>query len=124
MNINEVSKEIHKNNVEKGFWDNPRNTGEILMLVVSELSEALEADRKNIRCTLLDGQKKDLMFEVGDSYKMEFQSDVKDTFEDEIADAAIRLLDLAVGLNIDLEWHIKAKMRYNSLRPHMHGKKY
>ena len=47
-----------------------------------------------------------------------------EAFEFEIADAMIRLMDISVGLGIDLEWHIKAKMKYNAMRPHMHGKKY
>lgn len=49
---------------------------------------------------------------------------IKDTFEDEIADAVIRLFDLAKGLGIDLEWHIQQKMEFNKTRERMHGKKY
>jgi NTP pyrophosphatase (non-canonical NTP hydrolase) len=49
---------------------------------------------------------------------------VKDTFEDELADAAIRIFDLAHSKGIDLQKHIEAKMRYNATREHMHGKKY
>jgi hypothetical protein len=33
-------------------------------------------------------------------------------------------MDLAAFRGVDLEGHIKAKMRYNSLRPYKHGKKY
>ena len=47
-----------------------------------------------------------------------------DTFEDEIADAVIRLLDLAAGLGIDLEKHISSKVQYNETRPILHGKSY
>ncbi len=46
------------------------------------------------------------------------------TFEDEAADMMIRVMDLASYLGIDLDAHVKAKMRYNSLRPIKHGKKY
>jgi NTP pyrophosphatase (non-canonical NTP hydrolase) len=49
---------------------------------------------------------------------------VKDTFEDEIADTVIRLLDLSEGLGIDIEKHIRLKLEYNKTRPHKHGKKY
>ena len=49
--INELSQEIHKNAKDKGFYDNvEKNTGELLMLAVSELSEAFEADRKGLHC--------------------------------------------------------------------------
>jgi len=36
----------------------------------------------------------------------------------------IRVMDLAAIKGVNLEMHIKAKMRYNALRPHKHGKKY
>jgi hypothetical protein len=45
--INHLTKCIHQNAVDKGFYDNPRNTGEMLCLIHSEVSEALEADREN-----------------------------------------------------------------------------
>lgn len=45
--LNEISKEINQQNVRKGFHEEPREIGTLLMLVVSELSEALEADRNN-----------------------------------------------------------------------------
>ena len=44
--FNNASTEIYKNNKEKGFWNQPRNVGEMLMLVTSELGEAMEAHRK------------------------------------------------------------------------------
>lgn len=53
-----------------------------------------------------------------------FETDIKDTFEDEIADCFIRLFDLCGRYKIDIESHIKAKMKYNSLREKLHGKKY
>ncbi|MEI2422137.1 hypothetical protein V6O07_17795, partial [Arthrospira platensis SPKY2] len=45
--LNESARIIHKNNKEKGFWDTEKNVGELLMLVVSELGEAMEAHRKS-----------------------------------------------------------------------------
>ncbi len=122
MNINDTAKAIHSINVEKGFWESPRNKGELLMLVVSELAEALEADRKN-RYSL--NNPKDIEALANDEdFNDAFSKHVKDTFEDEIADAVIRLFDMAAGLGIDLESHIEAKLRYNANRPKMHGKKY
>lgn len=77
-NLNKLSKEIHAENVDRGFYDEKRELGTLLMLVVSELSEALEADRKKRHCTIDDFSKNDL------SDKKIFDSFVKDTFEDEI----------------------------------------
>ena len=45
--INELSKQIHENNKAKGFYDSEKNIGEMLALVHSEVSEALECDRKD-----------------------------------------------------------------------------
>jgi len=44
--LNKLAEEIHKNAVDKGFWEKPVEVGTSLMLIVSELGEALEADRK------------------------------------------------------------------------------
>ena len=128
MNIKETATAIHQINKDKGFWDKERNTGELLMLVTSELAEALEADRKGKRA---DKQRLIVLGTHGDKlernlllFKKVFEGDIKDTFEDEIADAVIRLFDLAEGMNIDLEFHIKHKMAYNKTRERLHGKAY
>jgi len=86
---------IHKNAREKGFWDLKRNVGEMLMLITTELAEAMEAHR----------------------------ADDHENFEEEIADACIRLLDLCGGLDIDLEKAMRTKMEFNKTREYMHGKK-
>lgn len=124
--LNLSAEIIWKLNEVKGFWSSQRNVGELLMLVTSELGEAMEAHRKG---SFADWKlyKKQYDFEIKhfpDAEKQCFESFIKDTFEDEIADAVIRLLDLAHGLGIDLEKHINAKVKYNMDRPYLHGKKY
>jgi len=49
MDINNLVKKAHKAAVDKGFYPEGKNKniGELLMLVVSELGEALEAHRNN-----------------------------------------------------------------------------
>ena len=126
--INELAKQIHENSRAKGFYDEPKNTGEMLCLIHSEVSEALEADRKD---NYSDNHYIQEMEAEGytwkdseTSFKSAFEKSVKNTFEDELADIMIRVMDLADFKGIDLEYHIKMKMAYNSLREHKHGKKY
>jgi len=123
MNIQTLQKKIHHINKQKGFWNNERNIGELLMLVTSELGEAIEAHRKGRRADIKEYISN--VVDNGKSFDKEFfQEDIKDTFEDEIADAVIRLLDMAEGLGIDLQFHIDQKIKYNKTREQLHGKKY
>ena len=128
--INELAKMAHENAKSKGFFDDERNIGEMLCLIHSEVSEALEADRKGNYCKSLAflPKKEDLggnsVRTIDQHWKTSFEMKVKDTFEDELADIMIRVMNLAEFKGIDLESHIKAKMRYNSLRERKHGKKY
>ena len=130
--INELTKKVYAANVKKGFWEEPRELGTILMLITSEVVEALEADRKGKFCEVdnenwvIDGNtlREDIETEDIAQFISIFERCVKDTFEDELADTMIRIFDLCGAKDIDLEWHIKQKMRYNETRPFKHGKKY
>lgn len=123
-NLNEISKQFHERAKQKGFWDEKREIGTLLMLVVSELSEALEADRKglNARIDIFDFYFKSDFTDK--QYSELFKDTIKDTFEDEIADTFIRLFDLVGFLGIDIDKHIELKMKFNATREHKHGKAY
>lgn len=92
--LNELCEICHSIAVSKGFWEKERNTGEALMLIVTELAEAMEAHR------------------IQDH----------DNFREEIADAFIRLMDLCGGMKIDIEAEIEKKSNKNKNRPYKHGK--
>lgn len=127
--INQLAKEIHEGNKKRGFYEGEKNIGEMLALIHSEVSEALEADRKG-RYAKLDAYR---ACEVTDdmnetdmhNYKLTcFKDLIKDTFEDELADIVIRVFDLAAYKGIDIEAHIALKLYFNSSRPYKHGKNY
>lgn len=100
MNLVKMSQRINKLN-EKWWFDietgQPlkRNVGELLMLCVSELAEAMEGDRK------------DLMDDKLPQYKM---------FDVEIADTFIRLFDICGARNINIDEIVEAKLAYNAQR--------
>lgn len=114
--LNTLATEIHDNAVKHGFYDKQKEIGTLLMLIVSELGEAINADRAGKHCSI--------KLLPDNIHKQQFEDAVKDTFEDEIADTIIRLLDLCGYLSIDIDKHITEKMRYNANRERLHGKQY
>ena len=119
--LNNSAQIIFQNNKAKGFWDNERNVGELLMLVTSELGEAMEAHRKG---RFAEFEKAETNVRLGGEWDANFKAHIKDTFEDEIADTMIRLFDLCGGFNIDIAAHLYYKLEYNKTRERLHGKKY
>lgn len=145
--MNEISESAHSNAVSKGFYELPESilskmdagdssfsreeiqavkdafVAQRLMLIVSELGEALEANRKKGPAPHIKGLELDLAHGV--DYKEAFVNNyIKDSFEDELADTVIRIGDLSGWLGIDLDTHIALKQKYNSRREKMHGKAY
>lgn len=108
MNINETMVGIHRNAVDKGWWETDRNIGEVIALCHSELSEALEEARKG-------------KFET---YYNELKPDKPEGVYVELADCMIRIMDYCGHIGIDLESVIREKMIYNGSRPYKHGKKF
>lgn len=110
MTINELIKTAHEDAKAKGWWDEERNTGELLMLIVSECGEALEAHRKDMRADLVrfDRQREDHYYKDNPAIAWDrdfpkwFKLYIKDTFEDELADIVIRIADLCGSRNWEL----------------------
>lgn len=116
--LNELASKFHQFQIDAGFTDS--NITQRLMLVVSEISEAFEAYRKdsNANTDLLKKHLND-----GRNYKWAFENSVKDSLQDEIADAIIRLLAFCGENNIDIEKHVALKYKYNQLRGFKYGGK-
>lgn len=105
MDFNELSKEIHENAVKHGFYEDNPSDEHLLCLAICELAEAVEADRNDRHARR--GMFEALMEDEDDKDQQMrwFEDYIKDTVEDEIADAMIRLLDLSAHLRYNLEHH-------------------
>ncbi|MFB5193160.1 MazG nucleotide pyrophosphohydrolase domain-containing protein [Alicyclobacillus fastidiosus] len=92
--IRYIMNEVHQTAVSKGWYEQPVAFTTHIALAHSELSEALEADRKNYG---------------------------EDKIAEELADVLIRTLDMAAAHNLDLAGALVAKMEKNKGRTYRHG---
>ena len=101
--LDDLAEDLHKTAVEKGFW--PEETDDIFiakqcMMIVSEVTEVMEAVRK-------DKGEEEIALET--------------------ADILIRTLDLYAGLveagytTISLDYALQEKANINKQRPEKHG---
>lgn len=97
---------VHQVNRDKGFWDGPRNDGEIVALIHAEASEVLEALREP------------------DVPPGHLDPNVFSAVEEELADIILRVLDFAGARHYKIGPAVQAKLLYNLTRPHKHGKKF
>jgi NTP pyrophosphatase (non-canonical NTP hydrolase) len=130
MTINDMRDKAYANSKSKGFHDEPVEFGTRLALIHSEVSEALEAHRKGGSLSNLEDFKLNYDWRLRNgedeatAFKMAFENHIKDSVGDELSDAMIRIGDLTGLMKIDIQEHVRLKMRYNSMRPHKHGKNY
>lgn len=117
--INYLVNEAHCNAVDKGWWNEERSFGEIIALIHSEASEALEDFR--------NGSKPDEMwyqYKIGGFTAAQLTPEHKPCgIPSELADIVIRVFDACGRYGIDLERAITEKMKYNATRPQRHGGK-
>lgn len=84
---------IHANAVAKGFWAEDHSEEHYLMLAITELSEAVEAHRKG-DWARREAYQDDLHKKFVDFDASLFRLHIKDSVEDELADAIIRIYDM------------------------------
>ena len=182
MNLNKLRDKAYQCAVTHGWHEENLSDEHFLCLVISELMEAVEADRKGMHADIEAFNKYNGYID----FKENFERQIKGTVEEELADACIRLLDLSglrnvdlgevdfddlkcserffdctftesmfflvcnltntdfieshsfdsylrvalmeimgfcVKKDIDISWYFEQKMKYNELRPFMHGGK-
>ena len=104
--LNRLAEQIHLIAVKHGFWEGERTFAEQVVLMHSELSEAIEEDRANHPPVW-----------YGEGGKPE-GADV------ELVDALIRILDTLAARDADIDTLVAEKCDYNNTRPYLHGKRY
>lgn len=104
--LNQLRDEAYATACEHGFHEQKHSSEHFLMLVITEISEAVQADRKGLRANMkaFDYWKE----KEGDGFKDKFsdvyKSCISGTVEDELSDIVIRLLDMAGLCKVDLEY--------------------
>lgn len=102
--LNKLAEDIHGDNVKAGWWTDlatgesiveTRNVPEMLMLIVSEVAEAMEGHRKNL---------------------MDDKLPHRPMLEVELADAIIRIMDLCGAKGFDIGGAIEEKRAFNANR--------
>ena len=99
-----MAEDVHTIAVNHGWWEQDRGAAEVIALIHSELSEALEYARHG------DGPSDHIPEYTG--------------VEEELADAVIRIMDYAAHQGLRVAEALEAKSTYNDGRPYKHGKEF
>lgn len=131
MNITELVGRAHDNAVKHGFWDPPLNFGTAIALIHSELSEAREEERAGralvwYHCTEgdpslpCDPADETDCFQYGYEHTCQYRDAKPEGVAVELADAVIRIADLAatwestLTLSFPRKWPITKPARSNT----------
>lgn len=110
MDLNKLRDEAYETSKAHGWHEEEHGDEHFLMLIITEIAEAVQADRKGWRANtdkyieLISDREEhdsDLWF------KCAFSQNIKGTVEEELADVVIRCLDIAGLRGIDLSTPVK-----------------
>lgn len=105
IDLNELRDRAYKTACEHGFHDKEFSDEHWKMLIITEIAEAVEADRKDKWAAVTDfNNEVKLMSIDSKAWRNNFETYIKDSVHDEISDVIIRLLDFAGLKGVDLEW--------------------
>ena len=124
MNLNELRNEAYSIAKANGWHEEEHSDNHCLMLVITEIAEAVQADRKDKHADiasfkeyqtyygsfLLSEETREIRF------KDDFEAYIKNTVEDELADVMIRCLDLAGLRGFDLREAVKLTEELKSIK--------
>ena len=124
MNLNELRNEAYSIAKANGWHEEEHSDNHCLMLVITEIAEAVQADRKDKHADiasfkeyqtyygsfLLSEETREIRF------KEDFEAYIKNTVEDELADVMIRCLDLAGLRGFDLREAVKLTEELKSIK--------
>ena len=116
MRINEMVRMAYGNAVDKGFYEDVEVLSVLTEGVVEHEWEVLDKATVATRLMLI-------VSEVGEAVEALRHNDTA-AFHEELADIAIRLGDLCGHLEVDLEEEIRKKMERNKRRDYKHGKEF
>ena len=104
MDLQKLSQQAFETAKAHGWHDIELPDETYLMLIITEIAEAVQADRKDRHADI--GLFKALLETYTDDdavFKYEFETHVKNSVEDEICDVLIRCLDLAALRGVSLD---------------------
>lgn len=109
MNLNELIDEAYSIAKMNGWHNEEHSDSHCLMLIITEIAEAVNADRNNSHADIASF--KEIMSDIpsgatlaehNDWFKKAFENHIKNTVEDELSDVVIRCLDLCGLKSINL----------------------
>ena len=90
INLNDLRDRVYKIACNHGWHEKEYDVNHYIMLVITELAEAINADRINKRSNRFEFN----LTNEPHCFIQSFETYIKDTVEDELADAVIRILDI------------------------------
>ena len=127
-NLNHLRDACFEMSKSKGFHEELRPFPEVLCLIHSEVSEALEDHRLGREPTAhwyqAAGGVGSALYCPPPSFGQPLAGDKPCGIPSEMADIIIRVLDACGEYGIDIDRAVREKMAYNATRPHKHGKAY
>ncbi len=120
MHYKEYTERAYEIACRHGFHDKDQPLAHWLMLVITEVSEMVEADRKSKRAQVAMFKRESVSPQPKDRVKSHwqfcFEQFIKDTVEDEMADVCIRLFDLAGNERCEIHEVNYTEWRFGEMR--------